>query len=346
MQNIERLIQLAAEFEGLLHVLARRDDQFIRSLLKTKYANIAEEYSILLKSFDEPRAEQTSLTEQNSEDKPAEHAEEHAESQPDKNEEGSEFAVPEPFPGEDFDEVPFEVEDIEEIKEVNDQMTDVEVKDQEAEESQVDDETDTAARAIEHEEAKPDLDALQDTPQETPLATPLAEVAEEDVLTFVFEDEEDEDDSEEEVVTNLQVATEQDATVTPSAPDPAPAEKPSEAFVLEDDDDVLLNSILSEKPKAEPVKRPLQTSVPTVDDMLKRQEAADLRRVFTLNDKMRFRRALFGQNDENFARALERLAVQPTFAEAMRLVTTEFGWTPENPDVQDFMSIIKPHYRE
>lgn len=294
MQNIERLLQLTVEFEGLLHILTRRDDAYIHSLLKSKYAEIATEFS----NLQDVQPQITDETSVQLED----------------------FQIAEqPEVADNVDEYPEDLVETElkeiptEIDEIDQQLTDIEVKDQEAEEAQITDEIEAATHAIEHEElyqdnmetaieldnnASPDVEGTD---------APTQEQDEEQVLTFVFEDE-DED---------------------------------------EDEEDSVLNNILADAPRKEheTVASTLATQAPpSVNDMLKRQEASDLGRIFTLNDKMRFRRALFHQNDNDFASALDRLALLPSYAEATRLVTSEFGWDLANPDVEDFMSIIRPHY--
>lgn len=52
MERIERLTQLNVELEGLLHVLAKRDNSHIRGLLRTKYAEYATAINELLQYFD------------------------------------------------------------------------------------------------------------------------------------------------------------------------------------------------------------------------------------------------------------------------------------------------------
>lgn len=81
-----------------------------------------------------------------------------------------------------------------------------------------------------------------------------------------------------------------------------------------------------------------------VDEMLSKKAAIDLRHAFTLNDKFGFRRSLFNQDDAKFSRALEELAMQPSFEEARRWMVEKYGWDLKNADVDDFMSIIKRHY--
>lgn len=88
------------------------------------------------------------------------------------------------------------------------------------------------------------------------------------------------------------------------------------------------------------------TAAMRVDDMLTRRTATDLRRVFTLNDKLRFRRSLFDKNDEEYGRILDLLAEIDTFEAAKECLAKELGRDVNGDDVEinDFLSIIKPHY--
>lgn len=83
----------------------------------------------------------------------------------------------------------------------------------------------------------------------------------------------------------------------------------------------------------------------SVDQMLAHKEAGDLKKVFTLNDKFRFRRALFNQDDAAFAEALQRFSECSTLAEAENFARTSLGWNFDNPDQEDFFNIIAPHYK-
>lgn len=101
----------------------------------------------------------------------------------------------------------------------------------------------------------------------------------------------------------------------------------------------------------EGIKQPLQNDVLAstesqinVDEMLSRKAAVDLKHAFTLNDKFGFRRTLFDQDDAKFARALDELSLCASFAEAQNWMVENYGWDMENPNVDDFMSIIKRHY--
>lgn len=81
-----------------------------------------------------------------------------------------------------------------------------------------------------------------------------------------------------------------------------------------------------------------------VDEMLSRREARNLRKAFTLNDKFRFRRELFGNNDELFGQTLDTLQQMTSYQQAVEYLEHNMGWDVKNEDVADFLSIIKNHF--
>lgn len=81
-----------------------------------------------------------------------------------------------------------------------------------------------------------------------------------------------------------------------------------------------------------------------VDEMLSRREARNLRKAFTLNDKFRFRRELFGNDDELFGQTLDTLQQMSSYQQAVEYLEHNMGWDVKNEDVADFLSIIKNHF--
>lgn len=87
--------------------------------------------------------------------------------------------------------------------------------------------------------------------------------------------------------------------------------------------------------------RPLADTL-KVDELIARKESADLRRAFTLNDKFRFRRTIFGGSDELFSNTLVQLEQLPDYEAALGYLADIL---PENgEDNDDFLSIVKAHY--
>lgn len=81
-----------------------------------------------------------------------------------------------------------------------------------------------------------------------------------------------------------------------------------------------------------------------MDEMLSRREAQDLRRAFTLNDKFRYRRELFGSNDALFADTLNTLSTMHSLGEALDFLYKDMGWDPEDDNVKDFVATITNHF--
>lgn len=83
-----------------------------------------------------------------------------------------------------------------------------------------------------------------------------------------------------------------------------------------------------------------------VDELISRREARELKRAFTLNDKFRFRRELFGNNDSMFADTLNALMAMKSIDEATEYLYDDLGWDPQNEDVKDFVAIVRNHFAD
>lgn len=67
---------------------------------------------------------------------------------------------------------------------------------------------------------------------------------------------------------------------------------------------------------------------------------------FCLNDRYRFRRSIFGGSDAEFNAIMEHLTTLDSYREAEELFLVDMALNPEDPDVVDFMAIIKDYYKE
>lgn len=65
---------------------------------------------------------------------------------------------------------------------------------------------------------------------------------------------------------------------------------------------------------------------------------------FTLNDRFRFRRELFGNSDAEYSSAMDLIASMEGYEEAEEYFLDELGWSLENPEVKDFMDIIQKYF--
>ena len=93
--------------------------------------------------------------------------------------------------------------------------------------------------------------------------------------------------------------------------------------------------IIVPEPEPEPIPEP-ERAQPTRTAVNTR-----LLKAFTLNDKFRFRRELFNGDDDDFADTLSLLAHMPSYAEAADYLTNDLLWDTRNPNVEDFLAILK-----
>ena len=81
-----------------------------------------------------------------------------------------------------------------------------------------------------------------------------------------------------------------------------------------------------------------------VDEMLTRREARELRKAFTLNDKFRFRRELFNNDNDKFRETLERIERMQSNDEAVAYMTEALGWNLDDEAPSDFAAIVANHF--
>jgi len=308
MENtIKQLIRLNIEIEGLLHVLARRDDDDIRHLLSEKYAVYSETFRQLMSS--EPSAQVN-------------------------------------------DEATASVIDINEgmVSDVN--MSDVDTADDDA--TRILNESTPAVEAIPTIETAPaeESDVVEAVTVETAIyidsadrqsseetedacavevISPVTEA--QDYLMTVEQDEEEKKEEEpEDVATSPEPVTEYIETrdaVSEETEIPYDAVEESPALTIDDTPEKTLG---------------MEGGELRVDELLSRREARDLKRAFTLNDKFRFRRSLFGNNDSLFADTLNTLMAMHDIEEASDYLFNDMGWNHDDEDVKDFVSIVKNHF--
>lgn len=123
--------------------------------------------------------------------------------------------------------------------------------------------------------------------------------------------------------------TEEDADETPSmvAEEEAPAPE-AEAVPA---------APAEEKPAAQLEKHPKE-------ERRTKHAPGDLRRAFTVNDKFRFRRELFGNSDTEFTDTLNLVEAMTSYEEAEDYFITDLGWDREMPEVAEFLVVIEKYF--
>lgn len=75
-----------------------------------------------------------------------------------------------------------------------------------------------------------------------------------------------------------------------------------------------------------------------------RDDARSLRQMFTINDKFRFRRELFGNSETEFADTLNLVSAMGSLAEAEDYFYGDLEWDADSEEVEAFMEIITRYF--
>ena len=126
------------------------------------------------------------------------------------------------------------------------------------------------------------------------------------------------------VAADTEVAVDSTAAVD-LAPEEAPEDDAEELYVIDDAES-------AESPAPVESKG---TSVASADSK---------RPVFCLNDRFRFRRALFGGSDAEFNRVLDRVVSMSGMEEAEDYIYGTLGLDPDSDDTADFMETIRTYF--
>ncbi len=81
-----------------------------------------------------------------------------------------------------------------------------------------------------------------------------------------------------------------------------------------------------------------------LDEALQRNLSKDLSKAFTLNDKFRYRRELFGNSEVEMRNTINMIEAMKSYSEAEDYFYGDLEWDKESPEVIDFMSIIQKHF--
>ena len=181
-----------------------------------------------------------------------------------------------------------------------------------------DEDADAADTAAADEEPQPEPEVtvvVDDEPEVVVEVVPEPETAEEPEAEPQPEPEPEPESIEEE-------ATAQEAADAESEPEIAPDAEPVTAddFTTVDD---------------EPVR---------LDEALQRNMVKDLHHAFSLNDRFRYRRELFGNSDQVMEETLNHIESMATFDEAENYFYNDLEWEYDSPEVADFMVIIKNYF--
>ena len=134
--------------------------------------------------------------------------------------------------------------------------------------------------------------------------------------------------------------------ITASAPAPEPAVEitaPAPAPAVEIPTPVSVSAAAVETPVIAPAPQ-TPASVTQAETPAPARSGVAGRLVFSINDRYRYRRELFGGNDAAFSDALSRVAAMDSYDEAEGYFLEDCQWDPERPEVVDFMGVLRKYF--
>lgn len=186
-----------------------------------------------------------------------------------------------------------------------------------------------------------DADTADEDADATDTAAANEEPQPEPEVTVVVDDE---PEVVVEVVPEPEPAEEPEAEPQPE-PEPEPESIEEEATAQEAADAESEPEIAAD---AEPVTADDFTTVDDepvrLDEALQRNMVKDLHHAFSLNDRFRYRRELFGNSDQVMEETLNHIESMATFDEAENYFYNDLEWEYDSPEVADFMVIIKNYF--
>lgn len=124
-----------------------------------------------------------------------------------------------------------------------------------------------------------------------------------------------------------------------TSPDSKPKTRPKPVYEEQKAETVYTTAVEDKKPEVKNEEQGIR-----LDEKLARKTYKDLRKAFSLNDRFRFRRELFGNNENDFAEAINMIEAMSSIEEANDYFYNDLKWDKNNPEVQDFMAIVEHHF--
>ncbi|MDR1674866.1 MAG: hypothetical protein LBR86_00105 [Tannerella sp.] len=117
----------------------------------------------------------------------------------------------------------------------------------------------------------------------------------------------------------------------PPPPPPAPG-KPAAA------------SPLPPPPPPPPPKRTMEKPDGWLNETIEKNRLADLRKAFTLNDRFRFCRDLFGKDESLMSRTIAELNMKDSYEASVAYLRERFDWNFEDATVAEFVAVLEKRF--
>lgn len=81
-----------------------------------------------------------------------------------------------------------------------------------------------------------------------------------------------------------------------------------------------------------------------LNDLLEKKNLSDFRKAFSLNDRFRFRRELFGGDESRMNKAINDLNDLHTYEDSVTYLNHELKWNIEDEAVADFIKLLEKRF--
>ena len=148
------------------------------------------------------------------------------------------------------------------------------------------------------------------------------------------------------------VQTAQEPPVIASAPIQAEAEPVVEEPEVKQivTEEVIVEVHREETPVEEPVVVQPEPVMPPerpglfLNDLLEKKNLSDFRKAFSLNDRFRFRRELFGGDEARMNKAINDLNDLHSYEDSVTYLNNELQWNIEDEAVADFIKLLEKRF--
>lgn len=79
-------------------------------------------------------------------------------------------------------------------------------------------------------------------------------------------------------------------------------------------------------------------------ELIEKKRLADFRKAFNLNDRFRFRKELFGGDENKMNQAIEAINTIETLNDALAYLELNFNWNREDEPVKEFITLLEKRY--
>lgn len=113
----------------------------------------------------------------------------------------------------------------------------------------------------------------------------------------------------------------------------------------EDNIAVILDELLPDIPE-EKITNPVVAPPPSIslNEVIQKKNLSDFRKAFSLNDRFRFRRELFGGDEGRMNKAIADLNELHSYEDSITYLHRELKWNPEDPAIEDFIKLLEKRF--